>query len=113
MLQLYQYFLIATIFLDRNGPWRCRTMEEKNGLPSSIKQRKVMNVNFFVFVPYLQDHGFLLPWQNSGLLSGTHFTATLEGGRAGSFTTRAFFFRLSFLPEAHTHQSSCRIKFSL
>ena len=96
MLQLYQYFLIATIFLDRNGPWRCRTMEEKNGLPSSIKQRKVMNVNFFVFVPYLQDHGFLLPWQNSGLLSGTHFTATLGGGRAGSFTTRAFFLGFHF-----------------
>ena len=72
-----------------------------------------MNVNFFVLLPYFEDHGFLLPWQNSGLLSGTHFTATLGGGRAGSFTTRAFFFRLSFLLEAHTHQSSFRIKFSL
>ena len=41
-------------------------MEEKNGLPSSITQRKVMNVNFFVF---------------SAIFAGPRFSATVATRR--------------------------------
>ena len=59
-LPWWQNFSISTIFLDRNGHLRCRTTEEKFGLPfCSLVQSSTGKSYLSMLSPYLRDHGLL------------------------------------------------------